>query len=128
MSETDAFTVHVIDDDEAVRESLEALLVVAGYAVVTYASAEAYLANAGAVGCVLVDVHMPGVGGIGLLEILAVRSPRPPVLVLTASRDARIAARARELGAEAYLTKPVAEATLLGALRAIAGHTQDPLP
>jgi two-component system response regulator FixJ len=116
MPETDPFMVHVIDDDEAVRESLEALLVVAGYAVATHASAEAYLLSSPATGCVLVDLHMPGIGGLGLLQALAGRRPRPPVLVLTASRDARLEARARQLGADAFLTKPVSEATLLGAL------------
>ena len=74
-------------------------------------------------GCVLVDLHMPGMGGLGLLENLACRGQRPPVLVLTASRDPRLEARARELGADAYLTKPVSESRLLGALRSAQSRT-----
>jgi two-component system response regulator FixJ len=119
MPEPGAFMVHVIDDDEAVRESLEALLAVAGFDVVTHASAEAYLDGERPGGCVLVDVHMPGMGGIALLQVLARREPRVPVLVLTASRETRVRERALELGARAFLTKPVPEATLLGALRAV---------
>jgi FixJ family two-component response regulator len=127
MPETCLLMVHVIDDDEAVRDSLEALLIVAGYDVATYVSAEAYLAGAAETGCVLVDVHMPGMGGLGLLQRLARREPRPPVVVLTAGRDPRLEARARELGADAFLTKPVPQATLLGALCSAEGRTGHPL-
>jgi two-component system response regulator FixJ len=114
-----AFMVHVIDDDEAVRESLEALLVVSGFDVSIHASAEAYLDGDRAGECVLVDVHMPGMNGLELLQVLARREPPVPVLVLTASREPRLRERALELGARAFLTKPVPEATLLGALRAV---------
>jgi two-component system, LuxR family, response regulator FixJ len=111
--------VHVIDDDGAVRESLEALLVVCGFEVMTYGSAEAYLATAPAAdGCVLIDLHMPGMNGIDLLERLALLPSPPPVVVLTASREERSRERALELGARAYLTKPVGQEVLLEALAA----------
>ena len=111
--------VHVIDDDEAVRDSLEALLTVAGYAVITYASAEAYLSHSDwAGGCVLVDIHMPGMHGLDLLQMMARREPPVPVLVLTASREPLLRDRALALGAQAFLTKPVPAAALLAALRA----------
>jgi FixJ family two-component response regulator len=110
--------VHIIDDDSAVRESLEALLVVSGFEVETYGSAEDYLARGdGADGCIVLDIHMPGMGGLDLLQILAGRERRVPVLVLTASREPRLEERALELGASAFLTKPVREATLVAALR-----------
>lgn len=117
---TDAFLVRIIDDDAAVRESLEALLVVAGHAVSTYESAEAYLdAPAdGASGCILLDLHMPGMGGLGLMEALQGRDT-PPVVVLTAAREAPLHARARALGAWAVLTKPVTQAALLETLSAL---------
>ena len=110
--------VHVIDDDAAVRELLEALLVVSGFEVETYGSAEDYLARGdGMDGCIVLDIHMPGMGGLDLLQILAGRERRVPVLVLTASREPRLEERALELGASAFLTKPVREATLVEALR-----------
>jgi two-component system response regulator FixJ len=120
--------VHVIDDDEAVRESLEALLIVSGFAVETYGSAEEYLAVADAAdGCLLLDIHMPGMGGLDLLQELAHRQQRLPVLVLTATRKARLKERALELGAIAVLTKPVPEAALVEALRrANSGNTAIP--
>jgi two-component system response regulator FixJ len=114
-----AFMVHVIDDDEAVRESLEALLVVSGFEVATYSSAEEYLGRAEEpAGCLLLDVNMPGMSGLDLMQDLARRGRRLPVLVLTASREPRLRSRAFELGALAFLTKPVLEATLVEALRA----------
>ena len=110
--------VHIIDDDSAVRESLEALLVVSGFEVETYRSAEDYLARGdGMDGCIVLDINMPGMGGLDLLKLLAGREQRIPVLVLTASREPRLEERALELGASAFLTKPVREATLVAALR-----------
>jgi two-component system response regulator FixJ len=126
MPEGRGFMVHVIDDDEAVRESLEALLAVAGFDVTTHASAEAYLDGDRTGECVLVDVNMPGMGGLALLRELAARRPAVPVLVLTASREPRLRERALELGARAFLTKPVPQSALIGALRA-AQDTGNPL-
>jgi FixJ family two-component response regulator len=115
------FMVHVIDDDDAVRESLEALLLVSGYAVETYGSAEAYLVRPARDGCVLLDMHMPGMNGIQLLEHLARGNRHVPVLVLTASREERLRERALALGVLAYLSKPVSEASLLAAVRKAEG-------
>ena len=115
MAEIGGPVVHVIDDDAAVRESLEALLIVSGYAVETHGSAEDYLARSDvADGCVLLDIHMPGMNGLDLLRNL---TRRGPVLILTASWDERLRDRALELGAVAFLTKPVTQARLLAALR-----------
>lgn len=123
MTDRDGFLVRVIDDDAAVRDSLEALLVVAGYPVASFASAEEYLscADGRGEGCILLDLHMPGIGGLGLMEALAVREGSPPVVVLTASREPPVHDRARRLGARAILTKPVLQATLLSTLAAIGG-------
>ena len=118
MNDRDAFLVRVIDDDVAVRESLEALLLVSGYPVETYDSAEAYLeATADEPGgCILLDLHMPGMGGIGLMEVLRGRPVMLPVVVLTAAREAALHARARALGACEVLTKPVTQGALLETL------------
>ncbi len=113
----DGRLVHIIDDDAAVRELLEALLAVSGFEVETYASAEDYLARGdGAEGCILLDLNMPGMGGLDLLATFAHRERRLPVVVLTASREPRDAERAIELGASAFLTKPVREAALIEAI------------
>jgi FixJ family two-component response regulator len=118
MTEIDGPIVHIIDDDAAVRESLEALLTVLGYSVETYGSAEDYLERSEVIdGCVLLDVHMPGMNGLDLLRELTRRRRRSPVLILTASRDERLRDHALELGAVAFLTKPVTQARLLAALR-----------
>jgi two-component system response regulator FixJ len=118
-----ALMVHIIDDDEAVRESLEAVLVVSGFDVETYGSAEDYLARGDGVdGCIVLDINMPGMGGLDLLRILAGRQRRIPVLVLTASREPRLEERAIELGASAFLIKPVREAALVAALRTAQGQ------
>lgn len=117
MQDHGVFMVHVIDDDDAVRDSLEALLITCGFEVKTYRSAEAYLAAQAAGGCILMDLHMPGMGGLDLLEHLARRPCPPPVVVLTASREARPRDRAVQLGARAYLTKPVEQHLLIHAIR-----------
>ncbi len=109
--------VHVIDDDEAVRESLEALLLASGFEIETYNSAEDFLARApGHHGCLLIDVNMPGISGLDLLQHLADLGRRTAAVVLTANPDGQLRQRARQLGAAAFLTKPVTEADLLQAI------------
>ncbi len=118
MAERSDFVIWIVDDDLAVRESLEALLLVSGYRSELYASAEDFLSGdrASQDGCLLLDLHMPGLGGFGLMQALA---PLPPVLVLTASRDEALHARARALGAQAVLMKPVRQTVLLEALEGV---------
>lgn len=114
--------VHVVDDDAAVRESLEALLLVAGFEVVTHDSAEAFLERVPAPeGCLLLDLNMPGMSGLELLEKLRREGDETPVVILTANRDARVRERARELGVAGFLTKPVTEAALIAAITASTG-------
>ena len=109
----EAFSVRVIDDDAAVRESLEALLVVAGYPVASYASAEEYLCLRPTAGATAACFSTPHAGHGRPRPDAGARRPRagsPPVLVLTASREAPLHDRARSLGARALLTKPVPQA------------------
>lgn len=130
----DRSVLHVIDDDEAVRESLEALLVASGFEAETYGSAEEFLARSAShdtlcdCGCLLLDINMPGLSGLDLLQYLADRGQVCPAVVLTANPDERLRQRARELGAAAFLTKPVAESDLLRAIAdARAGGKGNPL-
>jgi len=121
--------VHVIDDDEAVRESLEALLMASGFEAEIYSSAEDFLARTPSHhGCLLLDINMPGMSGLDLLEHLADQGRRSPAVVLTANPDERLRQRAYQLGAAAFLSKPVTEMDLLRAIAdAEAGRRGNPL-
>ena len=91
-------TVHVVDDDEAIRDSLAILLGAAGFSVATYPSAEAFLITAPqGPGCLVIDVRMPGMGGLELQEELIRRGRRIPVIVVTA-KELTPAERARLSG------------------------------
>ncbi len=117
MHGQDRSVVHVVDDDEAVRESLEALLFASGFGAETYSSAEDFLARAsGQNGCLLIDVNLPGMSGLDLLQHLADQGRRTAAVVLTANPDGRLRQRARQLGAAAFLTKPATKTDLLHAI------------
>ncbi|MBU6498472.1 MAG: response regulator transcription factor [Rhodospirillales bacterium] len=110
--------VHVVDDDEAVRESLRFLLEQEGMAVRTYAGGAALLAAApAAAGCVLTDFHMPGMDGLELQARLATMGIGLPVIVMTGHGDVPVAVRAMKAGAVDFLEKPFADAQLLDAVR-----------
>jgi two-component system response regulator FixJ len=100
--------VHVIDDDEAVRDSLSALLEAAGLPVAAYASAAGFLdvlAEA-APGCVVTDVRMPEISGLDLLRTLAGHPGRFAVIVLTGEADVPMAVEALKGGAYDFIEKP----------------------
>ena len=107
--------VHVIDDDEAVRELLSLLLETAGLSVRTYASATAFLDAVPtlSVGCVLTDVLMPGLSGLELQRRLIQLGIRLPVIVMTGHGDVPIAVEALKAGAMDFLEKPLDDARLL---------------
>lgn len=117
---SDAVTVHVIDDDEASRQSLAFLLQTADIAVQTYASATAFLdqiANAVA-GCIITDVRMPGLSGIDLLRRLNDMKIEVPVIVITGHGDVPLAVEAMKNGAVDFLEKPYDDEALLASVRA----------
>ncbi|HEV2219883.1 MAG TPA: response regulator [Casimicrobiaceae bacterium] len=106
--------VHVVDDDNAVRDSMSLLLGLRGYATRTFASGDAFLAevDASASGCVLLDLRMPGVEGLAVQSALATRGIGMPIIVLTAHGDAASARAALKAGAFEFLEKPVDDALL----------------
>jgi two-component system response regulator FixJ len=112
--------VHVIDDDEAVRQSLTFLLKAAGHEVQTYDSATAFLHQLPQIkpGCVITDVRMPDVSGIDLLHRLKEMQVRIPVIVITGHGDVPLAVEAMKSGALEFLEKPFDDDALLVAVNA----------
>jgi two-component system response regulator FixJ len=110
--------VHVIDDDEAVRESLSFLLETADYAVHAYDSAGAFLSKLDQAepGCIITDVRMPGMTGIELVRALNERGCAMPVIVITGHGDVPLAVEAMREGVVDFIEKPFADDTILGSL------------
>lgn len=117
MSDTPP-TVHVVDDDPAIRKSLARLLSSAGYSYACHESAEAFFTNflPGAPGCVLIDLDLPGMDGFGLQESLSSPGIGPPAIFLTGTGDIPASVRAMKAGAIDFLTKPVNASKLLTAV------------
>ncbi len=114
----DRTVVHVIDDDEAARHSLEFLLRANTLEVATYESAGAFLNVAPGLksGCVITDVRMPGMSGMDLLRRLKELKVGLPVIVITGHGDVPLAVEAMKFGAADFLEKPFDDAVLLGAV------------
>jgi len=112
-------TVFVVDDDASFLESIGRLLRASRYQVKTFSSAENFLAQipAGARGCVLADLHMPGMNGLELQQSLARLGNPLPVVFLTGQGDIRTSVQAMRQGAEDFLTKLAPKAELLNAVQ-----------
>jgi two-component system response regulator FixJ len=111
--------LYIVDDDAGVRESLEALLSSAGFDTEAYGSAADFLRAfrpAGAA-CVLLDVRMPGMDGLTLLETLGADRRGVPVVIMTGHADVPMAVRAMRAGAADFVEKPFAQARLLDSIR-----------
>lgn len=108
-------TVHIVDDDLAVRDSTALLLSLKGLRTRAFASAEDFLQvwRPTLRGCLLLDVRMPGLSGLELMQMLATRGSRLPVIVITAHGDVATARAALKGGALDFLEKPVDEELLL---------------
>ena len=115
--------VSVVDDDPSVRRSLARLVKGAGYRVEAFASAQEFLARPPDEGpaCLLLDVRMPGLTGLDLQETLAIATHWTSIIFITGYRDVRASVKAMKAGAVDFLTKPVDDQELLGAIeRAVA--------
>jgi len=115
---TEPAVIHVVDDDDSVRQALQRLLVAAGHRVRTYASAGEFLLDPpdDAPGCLLLDLRMPGPSGLDLQDALERRGVRLPVIFHTAHGDLPTGIRAMKAGAVDFLTKPVERKPLLDAV------------
>ncbi len=110
--------VHVIDDDDAVRDSIRMFLANEGLEVQTYPSAEAFIAvlDSAPAGCVVTDVRMPGMSGMELLAEIARLRLAMPVIVVTGHADVPLAVRAMKSGAVDLLEKPFKADDLIDAV------------
>jgi two-component system, LuxR family, response regulator FixJ len=107
--------VHIVDDDLDFRQSLARLLEATGHTTTTYASGEAFLAVAPMLseGCVLLDVQMPHMDGLTVLEAFRKLRMRTPVIVMTVQGDVATAVRAMRAGASDFVVKPFDDEPLL---------------
>jgi RNA polymerase sigma factor (sigma-70 family) len=112
-------TVFVVDDDQAMRNSLKWLIESVGVPVESFASADDFLAHfqAGRPGCLVLDVRMPGMSGLELLEHLAQKGLRIPAVIITGHGDVPMAVRAMKSGAVDFIEKPFNDEVLLDAIR-----------
>lgn len=111
----EAPVICVVDDDEAVRDSLQILLETVGYAVRAYDSGPAFLDVCRDIetGCVLLDVHMPKMSGLEVQQQFYALRPDQPVIIVTAHGDVTMAVQAMKAGAVDFIEKPFQEETLL---------------
>jgi two-component system response regulator FixJ len=118
--------VHVIDDDEALRESLAFLLATAHLTVRTYESATLFLdaLTQAEPGCIITDVRMPGISGVELLRRLKSLQAGFPVIVITGHGDVPLAVEAMKLGAVDFLEKPFEDDALLAAVQSALGRRE----
>ena len=101
-------TVFVVDDDEAIRRALKRSLSLRGYNVAVFASGESFLENFDSKqsGCLILDMRMPGMGGLELQQELIRRNSTLPIIFVTGHGESQQAAKAKENGAIDLLEKP----------------------
>lgn len=111
--------IHLVDDDQAVRDSLALLIGTVGLRTRTWADPRAFLDgfDRGGIGAIVLDVRMPGIGGLALLDTLVAEGVDQPVLMLTGHGTVDMCRRAFKAGAAEFLEKPVDDEQLLEALQ-----------
>lgn len=113
-----SFSVFVVDDDKSVRQSLESLLKSVGYTVSSYATVQAFLKayTSDQMGCLILDVRLPGVSGLDFHERLSSYGIRLPVILMTGHGDIPMTVRGMKAGAVDFLSKPFREQEILDAV------------
>ena len=111
--------IHLVDDDEAVRQSLALLISTVGLRVQTWADPQTFLAgfDRQSVGVIVLDVRMPGISGLAVLDTLVAQGVDQPVVMLTGHGTVEMCRRAFKAGAAEFLEKPVDDELLLEALQ-----------
>jgi len=112
-------TIFVVDDDDALRDSLKVLLESHGFRIECFASGQEFLDRMGSShqGCALIDVRMPGMDGLVVQQHLAQLKSSLPVIVMTGHAEVPIAVKAMKAGAIDFIEKPFEADVLLGAVR-----------
>lgn len=112
---TNETPIFVVDDDDAVRDSLKALLETEGLGVETYASGQAFLDahDPSRRGCLLLDVRMPDMTGLELQQKLAARPHKLSIIIITGHGDVPMAVKAMKVGAVDFIEKPYSDETIL---------------
>src|SRR5882757_9822684 len=120
-------TIYLIDDDDAVRQSLQFMLKAAGIPSRTFESAKGFMEVLPQItsGCIVTDVRMPEVTGIDLLRHVTKTNPDLPVIVITGHGDISLAAEAMKIGAVDFLEKPFDGQQLLAAVRSALSREAD---
>lgn len=118
--------VHIVDDEEAVRTSLATLLEVQGYAARMYGSGAEFLerVDPSVPGCALVDLKMPGLDGLALLQKMAESNIKVPVVMMTGFGEVAVAVKAMKAGAADFLEKPLDGKQLLSVLDRLLSQSQ----
>ncbi|MEO5578869.1 MAG: response regulator FixJ [Sphingomicrobium sp.] len=119
--------VHVIDDDEAARQSLAFLLDCAGLSVRSYESAAEFLTAVPTMehGCIITDVRMPEMSGVELIGRLKALAVADPVIVITGHADVPLAIQAMKAGVADFLEKPFSDDAILGAVQSALARRTD---
>jgi FixJ family two-component response regulator len=112
--------VAVVEDDAPSRTALGRLLRAAGFEPALFESAEAYLDAAPTPSCVVMDVRLPGMSGLDLQRRLRAAGPAPPIIMMTAGKEAVIRDRAQQNGCAAFFWKPVDGLTLTETIASLA--------
>jgi two-component system response regulator FixJ len=110
--------VHLVDDDEAIRRSVGFALKTSGFRVRAYESGVEFLKSASKLepGCILLDIRMPGMGGLEVQSALRDKGIGLPVIIMTGHGDVSLAVQAMKAGAVDFIEKPFEKAVLLGAI------------
>ena len=118
-SDTLSPTIHLIDDDQAVRDSLALLIGTVGLRVQPWVDPQAFLNtfDREAIGAIVLDVRMPGISGLSVLDTLVAQGVDQPVIMLTGHGTVDMCRRAFKAGAAEFLEKPVNDEALLEALQ-----------
>ena len=118
--------IHIVDDEEAVRTSLATLLEIQGYVTRIYGSADEFLerVDPSLPGCALVDLKMPGLDGLGLLQKMAESNINIPVVMMTGFGEVAVAVKAMKAGAADFLEKPLDGKLLLSVLDRLLSQSQ----
>ena len=119
--------IFIVDDDESVRLSLVRLMRSVGFQAEGFAAAEDLLRKTPECGCdcVIIDVHMPGMTGLELQQVLVRRKDPPPIVMITAHDAPETRRKAIAAGAVAFITKPFDDSTLLQAISEATGSRSE---